>query len=130
MNKIKFTYRPFYLALATTLFLVLFYQAIVATINGNPFGYIPAVVALALIFLMAMRHEYTRMILKIWASVFMILVYAIKIISKYVTQSGNLDSGFIPSSIYLNVTFVIIGILAIIGGQKFIAPVEETDKDI
>ena len=124
MNKIKFTYRPYYLALAAILFFVLFYQAIVATINGNPFGYIPAFVALVLIFLMAMRHEFTKMILYIWASVFMILVYSIKIISKFVTQSGNLDEGFQISSIYMNAFFVLVGVLAIWGGRLFIMEME------
>ncbi|MFT4664029.1 MAG: hypothetical protein ACI8YQ_000816 [Polaribacter sp.] len=120
MHKIKFIYRPFYLALAATLFFVVFYQAIVATINGNPFGYIPAFVALVLIFLMAMKHEYTKMVLYVWASVFMILVYSIKIVSKFITQSGNMEGGFQVSSIYMNAIFVTVGILAIWGGRQFI----------
>lgn len=128
MNKIKFINRPFYLALASTLFFVLFYQAIVATINGNPFGYIPALVALSLIFLMAMRHEYTKMVLYVWASVFMILVYTIKIISKYLTQSGNLEGGFQVSSIYMNGAFVVIGILSIIAGSRFIVDVDTEES--
>ena len=124
MNKIKFTYRPFYLALATTLFFVVFYQAIIATINGNPFGYIPPFVALLLIFLMAWRHEYTRMVLNLWASVFMILVYTLKIAFKYITQEGNLETGFQVVSIYMDLVFVVAGGLAMLGGKRFIV---ETD---
>ncbi len=75
---------------------------------------------------MAMRHEYTKTVLYIWASVFMILAYSIKIVSKFVTQSGNMESGFQVSSIYMNVIFVVVGILAIWGGRRFI---EEVDTD-
>lgn len=130
MNRILFTSRPFYLILATTLFFVVFYQAIVATINGNPFGYIPAFVALSLIFLMAMRHEYTRMVLNVWASVFMILVYLIKIVSKYITQTGNMVEGFQVSSIYMNGLFVMIGIFSILGGKRYIKEHPESHMDI
>ncbi len=122
MNQIRFTNRLFYLALSTALLVVVFYQAIVAVITGNPFGFLSPAIAIALLFLMALRHAYTRMVLYLWAGVFMILASAIKIAAKYLTQTTNLPTGFDAASIFLNLVFVAIGMLAILGARRFIAP--------
>jgi hypothetical protein len=120
MSRIEFTNRPFYLGLTTTLFLLVFYHAILAGINGNPLEYLSSVVALLLIFSIALRHENTRMLLYLWAALFMVLSNSLKIVFKYLTQRGNQDDGFQTESIQLQLIFVVIGLLSIFGAKRFI----------
>ena len=121
MKKIQFTNKIFFSTMVISLLVLIVYRGFLTIATGSITGGIQTIFQFVLYFALATRHRWTPVLLRYWAAVFLIGLPVFKIATVLLMEWGQNFRYFEWSQLYLNSSFILLGIFTLIGSYRFIS---------